>query len=46
MMGYLKVKDPNKQYPDYKAAKVSKMTPEELQKSMTKLLQQIKQLTM
>ena len=38
MMGYLKVKDPNKQYPDYKAAKVSKMTPEELQKEYDKVI--------
>ena len=38
MMGYLKVKDPNKQYPDYKAAKVSKMTPEELQKEYEKVV--------
>lgn len=38
MMGYLKVKDPNKQYPDYKAAKVSKMTPEELQKEYNKIV--------
>ena len=38
MMGYLKVKDPKKQYPDYKAAKVSKMTPEELQKEYNKIV--------
>ncbi len=38
MMGYLKVKDPNKQYPDYKAAKVSKMTSEELQKEYEKVV--------
>lgn len=38
MMGYLKIKDPKKQYPDYKAAKVSKMTPEELQKEYEKIV--------
>ncbi|WP_371317636.1 Sec-dependent nitrous-oxide reductase [Aliarcobacter faecis] len=38
MMGYLKIKDPKKQYPDYKAAKVSKMTPEELQKEYDKIV--------
>lgn len=36
MMGYLYVKDPNKKYPDYKAAKVAKMTPEELEKEYKK----------
>lgn len=38
MMGYLYVKDPNKQYPDYKAASVAKMSPEELQKEYNKIL--------
>lgn len=38
MMGYLKIKDPKKQYPDYQAAKVSKMTPEELQKEYQKII--------
>ncbi len=38
MMGYLKIKDHKKQYPDYKAAKVSKMTPEELQKEYDKIV--------
>jgi len=38
MMGYLKVKDPNKKYPDYKAVRVSKMSAEELQKEYKKIL--------
>ncbi len=38
MMGYLQVKDPNKKYPDYNAAKVAKMTPEQLQKEYAKII--------
>jgi nitrous-oxide reductase len=36
MMGYLYVKDPNKKYPDYKAAKMKKMDPAELEKEYQK----------
>ncbi len=38
MMGYLKIKDPNKKYPDYAATKVSKMTPEQLKKEYEKII--------
>lgn len=38
MMGYLYVKDPKKEYPDYKAAKVAKMSKEELEKEYLKVV--------
>ncbi|MFV0562978.1 Sec-dependent nitrous-oxide reductase [Malaciobacter mytili] len=38
MMGYLTIKDDNKKYPNYKAAKVAKMSPEELQKEYKKIV--------
>jgi nitrous-oxide reductase len=38
MMGYLYVKDPNKDYPDYKAMEVAKLTPEELEKEYQKII--------
>ncbi len=36
MMGYLYVKDPDKEYPDYKAAKLKNMDPEKLEKEYQK----------
>jgi nitrous-oxide reductase len=38
MMGYLYVKDPNKEYPDFKAAKVAKMSKAELQAEYKKIV--------
>ncbi|MFA7083260.1 MAG: Sec-dependent nitrous-oxide reductase [Arcobacteraceae bacterium] len=38
MMGYLKVKDPNKKYPDFKAAKVAKMSKAELEVEYKKIV--------
>jgi nitrous-oxide reductase len=38
MMGYLYVKDPNKKYPDYKAAAISKLSKEDLQKEYQKIV--------
>ena len=38
MMGYLKVKDPDKKYPDFKAAKVAKMSKEELEVEYKKII--------
>jgi nitrous-oxide reductase len=38
MMGYLYVKDQNKKYPDYKAAALTKMSKEDLQKEYNKIV--------
>lgn len=38
MMGYLYVKDGDKKYPDFKAAKVAKMSPAELEKEYKKVV--------
>ncbi|MDR0666105.1 MAG: Sec-dependent nitrous-oxide reductase [Campylobacteraceae bacterium] len=38
MMGYLYVKDPNKKYPDYKAAAISKLSKADLEKEYQKIV--------